>query len=96
MWIIATEDLSDFIPQNKRYGGQTLVDVSSKGLPRLFSTKAGASIALGHWFNGPYHGEYDEDQGGWIYHRKTDAARRAVWDGRLGARQVSLVSSGCP
>ena len=91
MWIIATEDLSVFIPQSGSNGGHTQVDVSERGLPRLFQNKTSAAIALGHWFNGPYEGFYDSEYG-WEYEVKTDPNRKLVWTGKLAPREVKI----CP
>ena len=88
MWIIATEDLSVFIPQSDTNGGNTQVDVSELGLPRLFSNRNSAALSLGHWLNGPYEGVCEE--GGWYYYTQTDPNRRLVWGGKLAPREVKL------
>jgi len=93
MWMIATEDLKEFLPENGRNGGKTNLDVSEQGVPRLFTNRTSAAIALGHWFNGPYVGVCDyEDAGGWYYDIDTDPARRLVWGDRLGVRKVKVIS----
>lgn len=92
MWIIATEDLSVFIPQSGTNGGNTQVDVSEFGLPRLFSNKTSAALSLGHWFNGPYEGVCEEE--GWYPDIRTDPNRRLVWGDKLAPREVQLVLKG--
>lgn len=88
MWINATEDLSVFIPQSGTNGGNTQVDVSSIGLPRLFDNRDSAAKALGHWLNGPYDGICED--GGWYYQVRTDPNRKLVWLGKLAPREVIL------
>lgn len=92
MWVNATEDLSIFIPRSGTNGGHTQVDVSSKGIPRLFDDRESAAKALGHWFNGPYEGFCEDD--GWHYNVRTDANRRLVWGEKLAPREVKLVPVG--
>lgn len=92
MWIIATEDLTEFLPENGRTGRKSQMDVSSTGLPRLFTNKTSARIALGLWLVGPFFGEYEEDWG-WIANQQTDPARVAVWKGKLDAREVKVVAA---
>lgn len=88
MWIIATEDLSVFIPDTDKGAARTSVDVSEHGLPRLFDNRVSAALALGHWFKGPYEGFMDG--GLWYYNEKTDPNRKLVWDGKLAPREVQL------
>jgi hypothetical protein len=45
MWIIATEDLKEFLPENGRNGGKTELDVSEQGVPRMFCNETSARIA---------------------------------------------------
>lgn len=88
LYIIATEDLKDFLPQNDRSGGKTLDDVTSLGVPRLFNNETSAKIALGMWLSGPFVGYCEE--GGWYAEQRTDPARREVWEGKLGVRKVEV------
>lgn len=88
MWIIATEDLKEFLPENGRSGGKTSGDVSEIGVPRLFTNRLSAAIALGHWFNGPYVGRFEED--GWYYEVETNPMRRELWADKLAPREVEL------
>jgi hypothetical protein len=88
LYIIATEDLSEFLPENGRSGGKTSLDVSEKGVPRMFTSERTAKICLGMWLSGPFQG--DRDEGGWYAVQRTDPARREVWEGKLGVREVKL------
>ena len=88
MWIIATEDLSVFIPDTERGAARTSVDVSERGLPRLFDNPNSAAKALGHWLAGPYEGLCDD--GHWYYGKRTDPNRKLVWEGKLAPREVQL------
>lgn len=91
LYIIATEDLREFLPENGRNGGKTLLDVSEIGVPRMFNSETSAKIALGMWLSGPFEGHCDE--GGWYSVKETDPNRRFVWEGKLGVRKVRIVSS---
>lgn len=88
MWMIATADLSEFIPISRTGAQRTTVDVSSRGIPRLFTSRDSAAKALGHWFKGPYIGHCEE--GGWYYSEDTDHNRKLVWEGLLAPREVTL------
>ena len=92
-YIIATEDLEYYLPWSGRNGGNTAVDVSRMGtdgnVPRLFTEKLSAKLALGHWLNGPYDGELD--QGSWYSVQRTDPNRKIEWEGKLGVREVTIV-----
>lgn len=93
-YIIATEDLQYYIPWSGRNGGNTAVDVAKLGVdgnvPRLFTEKLSAKLALGHWLNGPYNGTYEEDWG-WYPEIQTDPNRKIEWEGKLGVREVTIV-----
>lgn len=91
LYIIATEDLSEFLPENGRSGGKTDLDVSSIGVPRMFNDKASARIALGMWLVGPFIGEKDE--AGWWPAQRTDPNRKLIWKDKLGVREVRIVSA---
>ena len=92
MYIIATEDLEYYIPWSGRNGGNTAVDVARKdstgNVPRLFTNKLSAKLALGHWLSGPYDGICDE--GGWYAVQATDPNRRIAWEGKLAPRKIRL------
>lgn len=90
MWVIATEDLTEFLPLSPTGAQRTQVDVSSAGIPRLFLDRGSAAKALGHWFKGPYIGQCDGDEGGWYYFEQTDPNRRLIWGGLLAPREVRL------
>lgn len=89
LYIIATEDLKEFLPENGRSGGKTLLDVSEKGVPRMFNNKTSAKIALGMWLNGPFVGIFEEDYG-WYPEQRTDMNRHNVWGTKLGVRRVKI------
>lgn len=91
LYIIATEDLKEFLPENGRSGGKTDLDVSEIGVPRMFNSEASAKIALGMWFAGPFVGHCDEDEGGWYAVKQTDPRRREIWGDKLGVRAVKIV-----
>ncbi len=88
LYIIATEDLTEFLPESGRNGGKTDVDVSSMGIPRMFNDKTSAAIALGMWLVGPFIGHSDE--GGWYPVQQTDPNRMLVWKDKLGVREVKI------
>ena len=88
LYIIATEDLSEFLPENGRSGGKTDLDVSENGVPRMFNDITSARIALGMWLVGPFVGEKDEC--GWYPTQMTDPARKLVWKNKLGVREVKI------
>ncbi len=90
MWIIATKDLKEFLPENGRSGHKTSMDVSEIGVPRLFKSETSAKISLGMWLAGPFKGQMDE--GGWYPEQRTDPARKQVWGELLGVRKVKLIS----
>lgn len=90
LYIIATEDLKEFLPENGRNGGKTYLDVSEMGVPRMFTSESSAKICLGMWLAGPFNGYKDE--GGWYAVQQTDPNRKLVWKDKLGVRKVCLIS----
>ena len=88
LYIIATEDLTEFLPENGRSGGKTDLDVSSIGVPRMFTSETSAKIALGMWLAGPFIGMMEG--GGWYSMQRTDPNRAAVWKEKLGVRKVEI------
>lgn len=89
LYIIATEDLTEFLPENGRTGGKSQLDVSEIGVPRLFNSEASAKIALGMWLAGPFKGVYEEDYG-WYADQQTDPQRREIWGDKLAVRKVQI------
>lgn len=87
LYIIATEDLKEFIPDSGSNGHKTQVDVSESGIPRIFTNPLSAKLALGHWLVGPYQGVYEE---GWYPDRRTDPNRKLIWEGKLAVREVKI------
>lgn len=94
MYIIATEDLEHYIPWSGTKGKNTLQDVAKVGgggnVPRLFTSKLSATLALAHWFSGPYRGVFEEDLG-WYPEKDTNPARRKHWEGKLAPRKVRMI-----
>lgn len=88
LYIIATEDLTEFLPENGRSGGKTSLDVSSAGVPRMFNDETSAKIALGMWLVGPFEG--DRDGGYWYAVQRTDPNRKLIWKDKLGVRKVEI------
>lgn len=91
LYIIATEDLTEFLPENGRSGGKTSLDVSSFGVPRMFNDETSAKIVLGMWLAGPFEGYlYDGD---WYSDQRTDPNRKLIWKDKLGVREVRLIKA---